>query len=191
MSTLMQQPCTCTLGLQDIAHLEEEPEAFEFMKTAIDETIAEYALSFEEDVRDVFPCTDWMTLLSQDNAVDNCNIRITLTARDCTIEQLRSALEQTLLRHPLLLSFFLHNDPRLGAGSGLGLYVVIKQSRRMLNYCIHDYGVLNTLQDARGLPCHPLIKEHSKLPGPLFNAMIFSIKGTGDSALFLNSKSQE
>ncbi|KZZ91579.1 Condensation domain protein [Ascosphaera apis ARSEF 7405] len=183
----MADPTQITpLTLQDIPHLEEEPEAFNLMKTAINETIAEYALSFEDDVQDVFPCPDWMRLLSQDNAVDNCNIRITLTAKGCTVEQLRSALEETLTRHPLLLSFFLHNDPRLGAVSGLGLYVVIKQCRRMLNYCIHDYGVFEKLEDAHNLPCHPLIKEHSKLPGPLFNALLFYIKETEEAAVFLN-----
>lgn len=83
----MADPTQITpLTLQDIPHLEEEPEAFNLMKTAINETIAEYALSFEDDVQDVFPCPDWMRLLSQDNAVDNCNIRITLTAKGCTVE---------------------------------------------------------------------------------------------------------
>ncbi|KAI5295562.1 hypothetical protein KEM52_000974 [Ascosphaera acerosa] len=186
MGSSKQQAVAPPLSLQDIPHLEDEPEAFELMKAAINETIAEYALSFEDDVADVYPCPDWMRLLAQDNAVDNCNIRITLTAKGCNVKQSQDALEETLLRHPILLSFFLHNDPRLGASSGLGLYVVIKQSRRMLNYCIHEYGCLHKLEDARSLPCHPLVKEHSKLPGPLFNAMMFHIKETGSAALFLN-----
>ncbi|KAI5306772.1 hypothetical protein KEM56_007182 [Ascosphaera pollenicola] len=116
-----------SLSLQDIPHLEEEPEAFRLMKTAINETIAEYAFSFEDDVQDVIPF------------------------------------------------------------SGLGLYVVIKHCRRMLNYCIHHYGVFEKLEDAHKLPCHPLIKEHSKLPGPLFNALVFYIKETEEAALFLNN----
>ncbi|KAI5310861.1 hypothetical protein KEM55_006511 [Ascosphaera atra] len=174
------------LSVADIPHLEDEPEAFEIMKTAINETIAEYAFSFDEDVRKVLPCTDWVNLLSQDNAVDNCNIRISLTAKGCSVEQLRDALEATLARHPLLLSFFLHNDPRLGVSSNLGLYVVIKHCRRMLNFIIHNYGVFDRLEDARKLPLHPPIREHSRLPGPLFNALVCYVKETEEAAVFLN-----
>lgn len=98
---------------------------------------------------------------------------------------MRSALEIVLANNPLLLSFVVIDDVRLGPE--LGLYATIRQSQSFLDRCIQDYGTVDTVQDVRHLTMHHSFKDDVKLPGPCFSALIVFVRETNSAAVITNS----
>lgn len=97
---------------------------------------------------------------------------------------MRAALEKALANNPLLLSFVVVDDSRLGPE--LGLYATIRQSKSFLDRCIQDHGTVDTVQDIRHLTMHHPFKDDVRLPGPCFRGLVVFVRETNSAALITN-----
>jgi len=97
---------------------------------------------------------------------------------------MRTALEETLLKHPIMRSYLIVNDEVLG--KELGLYVIMRQNKRLLEQCILNYGTVDTLEELRSVTMNYPFKDHAKLPGPLFRCLVVFVRETNSAALVTN-----
>lgn len=88
--------------------------------------------------------------------------------------------------HPLMLSFLATDDAALGPG--VGVYVTIRQTKKILDQCIVDHDTVRTLEDLKRLVMRYPYKNHAMLPGPLFRAIIVYVEETKSAAVITNCK---
>lgn len=101
------------------------------------------------------------------------------------MQQLRLAVERTMASHPLMLSFLALDQVALGPD--IGLYVTIRQTRKILDQCILDHGTVSRIEDVRILFIDPY-KSHTVLPGPLFHGIIVFVEEIKSAVLIWSSK---
>jgi hypothetical protein len=97
---------------------------------------------------------------------------------------MRAALGQTLLSHPLMLSYMVTDNKLLG--EELGLYITMRHSHKVLDECILDYGTVDTLAQLRKLTMNYPFKDHAMLPGPLFRCLVVFVQETNTAAVITN-----
>lgn len=170
--------------VDDMVHLGGDARGFPETKAAIQEALIPFSLSWN-DVTEVIPCTDFIQLISKPRIVDTWNIRTTVLSEGASKASMRSALESILCINPILLSFVVVDPARLGAS--LGLYVLIKQSRETLDRCIIDCGEVQGMEDVKRTAMIYPFKDHAKLPGPLFRALILYVQEMKSAVAITNS----
>lgn len=99
---------------------------------------------------------------------------------------MRNAIEAALVVNPVLLSFVVVNTGRLGPD--LGLYVSLRHTRNVLDWCIEDYGTVDTLDEVRLLTMNYPYSDHTKLPGPLFRTLLVFVRETRSAVAITNSE---
>ncbi|KAI9925101.1 hypothetical protein MW887_006509 [Aspergillus wentii] len=169
-NTLMAQPKRAgPPSVDDIVHLGGDSEEFDATKAAVESAINSYGLSWE-DVDDVMPTTDYTAALCKSRCMDMCRIGSSTIVKDVDGTKLRNALEAALAINPILTSFFVGDEDRLGPD--VSLHVTIGQTKSFLDRCISDYGVINTMDEVKSMVLNYPFRDHALLPGPLFRAMI-------------------
>ncbi|KAJ5899344.1 hypothetical protein N7495_004088 [Penicillium taxi] len=144
----------------DIVHLGGDVSGFRSLKREVEELIRQDGFDWE-DVQDIVPCTDWIQSLAHSKVVDSWNIRTSIVSMKSSMIEVREALEATLLNNPLMLSYLISNT---GIGENLGLHVIMRQTKKMLDQCITDYGTVRTVADAKLLADEYIPKYHPQLP---------------------------
>ncbi|KAI9826481.1 MAG: hypothetical protein M1819_007330 [Sarea resinae] len=171
-------------AVDDMVHAAGDSNLFEATKDLIEKTIAPFGLGWK-DVEDVMPATDFIQAICRTQVVDTWNIRTAILTNGADTKQLRSALERTLENNPLMLSFLVLGESTLGPD--LALYVTVSNTKELLDQCILDHGVVDTLEDVRNITMHYPYKDHAMLPGPLFRAITVFVKETKSAALVYNA----
>jgi hypothetical protein len=71
--------------LEDMVHLDGDKNKLKATKTAVEKTIAENSLSWD-DIEDVFPCTDFMHMLCRSRVINTWNIRTSIVSQGASIQ---------------------------------------------------------------------------------------------------------
>lgn len=187
--------------VDDMVHLGGNAALFQSTKIAVQEAITPFGLCWQ-DVKEIFPCSDFIQIICKTMAVNTWNIRTTVVSHSVSVEvngphsvegtcsniaqSMRNAIEAALVVNPVLLSFVVVNTGRLGPD--LGLYVSLRQTRNVLDWCIEDYGIVNTLDEVRLLTMNYPYSDHIKLPGPLFRTLLVFVRETRSAAAITNSE---
>jgi hypothetical protein len=99
---------------------------------------------------------------------------------------MRRGLEAMLANNPILLSFIVINPDLIG--SNLGLYASVRQTPEILSRCIQVEGSVDTLNEVRAKTMNYPYHDHTRLPGPLFRALILSVRENNSTVAIVNSK---
>ncbi|KAJ5771746.1 hypothetical protein N7520_002275 [Penicillium odoratum] len=171
------------LQASEMVHLAGEDSGFQSTKREVENLIGENGFGWD-DVQDIFPCTDWIQLLSHSGVIESWNIRASVVSEESSLMEMRNALEVTLSNHPLMTSYLL---PSTGLEENLGLHIVMRQNKIMLDLCITDYGTVRTVSDLKRLTKNYPYKHHPTLKGPLFHALMLFVEETSSAAVILNA----
>ncbi|KAJ5677318.1 uncharacterized protein N7477_002951 [Penicillium maclennaniae] len=170
---------------EDMVHLGQEEGAFCATKETVEKIIGEQGFTWGE-VENIFPCTDFVHILCRSQVINTWNIRTTILSQNASVQEMRTALEKTLLMHPMMLSYVVMDDKSLS--KELGLYVTLRHSSKVLEKCILDIESVDTLQELRTIAMDYPFKDHAKLPGPLFRCLIIFVRETSSAAVITNSE---
>ncbi|KAA8649573.1 hypothetical protein EYZ11_005808 [Aspergillus tanneri] len=164
---------------EDMVHLLADPRQFQATRQMVEEAIAPLELSWDEDVEDVFPTTDFMDIMCQNNLIESWEFFVEVLTVNADSQHLRLSLEKALCVHPLLRSFIVLDEQVVDRA----LHVTIKPSKKILDQCIVDYGVVDGLDDVRKLTFDFPQMHRPRFPGPLFRGLIVFVKETNSAAL--------
>jgi hypothetical protein len=73
-------------------------------------------------------------------------------------------------------------------GKELGLYVVMRHSKKILDQCILNYGTVENMQALRETTMNYPFEDHGMLPGPLFRCLVIFVRETSSAAVITNGK---
>lgn len=166
----------------DMMHLAGEVDGFAVAKQEIEQIISRDGFEWE-GVQDVFPATDFVQILSQSRAIDTWNVRTAIVANKASVKELRDALTATLRHHPLMISYLLSET---ASADGLGLHVVMRQTKKALDLCISDYGTVKSVDDLLTLMRNWPYMGHTVLPGLLSHTLLVFIEQIQSAALIFN-----
>ncbi|CRG92870.1 hypothetical protein PISL3812_09944 [Talaromyces islandicus] len=155
------------LSTEDMVYLGGDASAFNATKEVVEKTIVGQGFAWDDS-----------------RVINTWNIRTTIVSQNASVQDMRAALEQTLLGHPLMLSYMVTDNKLLG--DELGLYVTLRHSRKVLDECILDYGTADTLAQLQKVTMNYPFKDHAMLPGPLFRCLVFFVQETNTAAVLTN-----
>ncbi|KAL8671714.1 MAG: hypothetical protein Q9168_003785 [Polycauliona sp. 1 TL-2023] len=151
----------------------------ERMRSLISETIEAQGFTWPRDVASVMPAYDFMQFLLESEIINTWNFAIAILADGSSTQRLRGALEKALSNNPLLVSFYVldqHRNPH---------YVTLKPSRKLWDLCLLDYGTVEKIEDVQQLAIDYPMKEHARVPGPLFRCLIVHVAETRSAAMVM------
>ncbi|PWY79228.1 acetyl-CoA synthetase-like protein [Aspergillus heteromorphus CBS 117.55] len=167
---------------EDMAHLTADPSRFNATQELINKAIGPHQLSWD-DVADVIPTTDHIDLLVRSHVMDFMDVHISVLTLNADSQRLRSALEAALAVNPLLLSFIVIDETFHVADRAL--YVTIHPTRKILDQCIIDYGVLESMEDVYRIKRRWPEEYIISMPGPLCRFLIAFVKETNSTVLIM------
>lgn len=89
--------------------------------------------------------------------------------------------------NPVVTSFMVIDPTELDPE--LGLYVMIRPTKEYLDRCLLlNHGTVDTLDDLRALTRKYPSQDHTRLPGPLFRALLVLVRETNSAAVITNCK---
>ncbi|KAJ5239339.1 hypothetical protein N7468_003958 [Penicillium chermesinum] len=167
--------------MEDMVHIGDDETAFHITKEIVEKILEKQEFSWE-DVKDVFPCTDFIHILGRTRTPRSA---ITPPVSDI-LQEMRAALEKTLLVHPIMLSYLITDNELLD--KELGLYVTMRHSTKILEKCILNFDSVDTLEQLRTLAMDYPFEDHAMLPGPLFRCLVVFVRETNSAAVISNSR---
>ena len=149
----------------DIASAEK---AEELVKPAL----GDFDLTWKDDVEDVYRNNDVIRdFWSSSQRAASSNIRWAYEIKEVSVDMLRQALEEALMRHSTLRSICVELEDKMP------IHVIIRPTKRWFDRCITVGQGVNTINDVRALI--PDMQFGFAGPSaPLFRAMIMPIKDT-------------
>ncbi|TLD14772.1 Acyl-CoA synthetase family member 2 [Venturia nashicola] len=166
-------------GVEDMAHLTEDPELFEPTKAAVSKALAVHGLEWD-DVEDVMPAYDFANVMAEVGEFDSWGFKFALMSRN----QLRTAIETMLKNNRILASFLVSDKEALE--SDLALHVAIRQDKKLFDIVIQDEGSVTTVEELAAIPLKYPYPQHALFPGPLFRALIYYVEETKSAAVITN-----
>ncbi|KAK3682370.1 hypothetical protein B0T22DRAFT_386771 [Podospora appendiculata] len=175
--------------VDDMVHLIEDPSLFQPTKDLVTEVIKDFGLSWEKDVRDVMPLTDFNRLSLGVGTFLRLNLKTVLVTKNgVTKQQLREAVMRVIINNPLMASFVVSDAETLGPD--LALHVVVNLTEEFLDkYVVGDGGVVKDvpgLMEFGNRQNYPECKDASP-PGPLSKFWLFDVTETGSAGYVLNT----
>ena len=85
-----------------------------------------------------------------------------------------------------MLSFIAEDDSAFGPN--IGLYVTLRQTKKLLDQCLLDHGTVRNLEDVKKIVMRYPYKDHTTLPGPLFRGIIVFVEEIQSAALIANGE---
>lgn len=171
-------------GVEDMAHLIEDPELFDVTKEVIGKAIAPYGLEWN-DVVHVTPAYDYGNFMSRTGLFNSWNFQVALVPdKKLSVTEMRTALEMTLKNNTLLASFLVWDEEALE--SDVALHLTVKHERKFLDQVVQDGGTLEKLEELSVLTSNYPEPKHASFPGPLFRAIIYYVQEIEGSALLYN-----
>ncbi|KAJ6164964.1 hypothetical protein N7470_003636 [Penicillium chermesinum] len=71
--------------MEDMVHIGDDETAFHITKEIVEKILEKQEFSWE-DVKDVFPCTDFIHILGRSRVIDTWNIRTTILSRNASVQ---------------------------------------------------------------------------------------------------------
>ncbi|PYI25987.1 acetyl-CoA synthetase-like protein [Aspergillus indologenus CBS 114.80] len=170
-------------NLDSMVYAVAMPRAFERTKQAVENVLSKDGLCWE-DVAEVFPCRDAVQVACKSRLIDSASIRSCMLCNGATAKSARLALVTALAKHPIFLSYLVVDDTHLGAQ--LGLYVVLHQTSKLLDQCIHSGLVVDSPEELTKITTEHPFRMPAVLPGPNFGALIVSVRETQSAAIITN-----
>ncbi|KAK4612094.1 Acyl-CoA ligase sidI [Fulvia fulva] len=164
-------------GVSDMAHALGNPRSVEHARMAFESVASELGLSWEQDVEDVVPIWDFGQVLLRRLRAQSWNHRHAWVATKASAKQLRSALETALTHQPMLRTMAAQPE-----GSP-PLHYIVRPSETWFNAVITEVDAVENAEDLRTLCLNDPKLDFAASPGPLFQAIIVPIKGTGTAGL--------
>ncbi|KUI64337.1 Acyl-CoA synthetase family member 2, mitochondrial [Cytospora mali] len=168
-------------GMEDMAHLTENPNLFEPTKELVNKTLSGYGLGWD-DVEDVMPAYDFGAIMSQTKLYDSWNFNMAINpSQKVNKTQLRRAFEAVVINNRILASFLVWDFQALQSDDAL--HVVVKQTSKFFDMIVEDGGSLDTIEDLKNISLHHPHPDYATLPGPVYRTLLFDVKETGSAAM--------
>ncbi|KAH8682289.1 hypothetical protein BX600DRAFT_505894 [Xylariales sp. PMI_506] len=166
-------------GVDDMAHLTEDPDLFEPTKNLVLKTISPFGLDWN-DVEDILPAYDFANVMTETRLFDSWSFKMSFLAKaDKT--KLRAAFEIMFANMRILTSFLVRDEDELGSPDSL--HVTIRQNKKWFDKVIQDGGQVKSVHEL--IPKTLDYKDPAAVPGPLTQAILYDVEETGTTAAVL------
>ncbi|KAK8098878.1 acetyl-CoA synthetase-like protein [Apiospora kogelbergensis] len=140
--------------------------------------VNQQGLQWPRDVTAVIPAHDYMQILLDAHIIDTWNFAIAVQTTNTSIEaSSQKALCAALANSPVLTSLFVESEDKCG------FYITLAPTDVLWNKCISVGSPLKEKADLEQFAVDYPHHHHSRMPGPLFHAVLMRLEETNSSAM--------
>ncbi|KAK8012980.1 acetyl-CoA synthetase-like protein [Apiospora marii] len=152
-------------------------DAGQKLASAVADMVNQQGFQWPDDVTAVVPLHDYMQVLPDSHIIDTWNFAIAIQTTKATIPALKTALCAALANNPVLTSLFVESEEKSG------FYITLAPTGVLWNKCISVGSPLKKAADLENFAVDYPHRHHSRLPGPLFHAVIMRLEETDSAAM--------
>ncbi|KHN94310.1 AMP-dependent synthetase/ligase [Metarhizium album ARSEF 1941] len=164
-------------SVADLASTWPSPETNRHMQTSLREMVETSGFRWPEDVSAVTPAHDFLQVLVDARIIDTWNFAMAFQTTSPTTDKLGEALRIALANNPILTSFY------AGYPAQHGAYVTVRPSPKLWEQCISTEAPVKSCADLATLALEYPYKDHARLPGPLFHALLVYVEEAKSAAI--------
>ncbi|KAM3072511.1 hypothetical protein ACMFMG_009309 [Clarireedia jacksonii] len=179
MSAVHSQGDTAKFPLQTLLQVLGNENRIEAIKQCTSARLAPLGLSWD-DVEDVVPMTDTMTLMSRGMRPNAWNHRHTIVIKSTTYLELKSILQTWVQRHPLM------RTTTVSDGTDIDFYLVMKACDNWIQHQLIDGEEVESADCLLTYRLNDVEWDYVSPAGPLFKATILPLHRSSEIGLILH-----
>ncbi|KAK6214112.1 putative NRPS-like protein biosynthetic cluster [Pestalotiopsis sp. IQ-011] len=168
-------------GVEDMAHLIEDPELFEPTKKLIVDTISPLGLDWD-DVEDVVPAYDFSNVMLESGLFHSWGFKFAMISAKADKAQFRKALEASFKNNRVVASFIVSDKQALGSSDFL--HVLMRQNDKFFDKIFRDCGKVKSSEELRAKSYN--YRDQVAYPGPLCRIDMYEVEETGTCGVVMN-----
>ncbi|KAK8040100.1 Nonribosomal peptide synthetases (NRPS) [Apiospora rasikravindrae] len=155
------------------------------LASAAADVVSQQGFQWPDDVTAVIPLHDYMQVLLDSHIIDTWNFAIAVQTTNTTmqastipiLDALETALCAALANNPVLTSLFVESEEKSG------FYITLAPTDVLWSKCISIGSPLKEAADLEHFAVDYPHRHHSRMPGPLFHAVIMRVEETDSAAM--------